>query len=359
MTQRINSQWYFYFMFDIAIRFVLLNVIRGITVDTFSELRVAKIEKTRDIMETCFICGLDKQIFDRDKASRGFRAHIKKEHNMWNYLYFIIYIWEQDKDDDDGLEQYVRRCIDSNDISWLPTNKAICLTVQEDDEGDKTRKVFQHDVNNLEHNFVTRLTDCQSVMYSKIAQVEAILMLSNPTIKPTASNILTHSPSQEAPETPHLLQRTDTNAHQGASSSQQLIIEINEISGLTFASRMLDTISCVVRSACGMTIVKANHVMHRANAPSLVLFDPCQVVVVKNYHPEKSGDDVVSIQVARGISGSDANIFVGCLNVSVQDLAAADGSALTKAFEARVQNSTCRGYVTMGVEVVMTQSEVE
>ena len=40
MYQRLDlNQWMFGFFFDIAIHFVLLNVIRGITVDTFSELR--------------------------------------------------------------------------------------------------------------------------------------------------------------------------------------------------------------------------------------------------------------------------------------------------------------------------------
>lgn len=51
---------------------------------------------------------------------------------MWDYLKFIIYIWEQDKDDDDGLEQYVRRCIEANDISWFPINKSLDLVVEEE-----------------------------------------------------------------------------------------------------------------------------------------------------------------------------------------------------------------------------------
>jgi hypothetical protein len=46
---------------------------------------------------------------------------------MWNYLYFIFYLWEQDKDDDDGLEQYVRRMVDDEKISWFPINNAMSL----------------------------------------------------------------------------------------------------------------------------------------------------------------------------------------------------------------------------------------
>jgi hypothetical protein len=40
------------------------------------------------------------------------------DHNIWNYMYFIFLLWEQDKDDDDGLEQYVRRAINKSEIVW-------------------------------------------------------------------------------------------------------------------------------------------------------------------------------------------------------------------------------------------------
>ena len=33
----------------------------------------------------------------------------------------------QDQDDDDGLELYVRQCLESDDLSWLPMDKALCL----------------------------------------------------------------------------------------------------------------------------------------------------------------------------------------------------------------------------------------
>jgi inositol 1,4,5-triphosphate receptor type 3 len=73
---------------------------------------VEKLERNRDTLEVCFICGINKQVFDRaSDEPEGFKTHIKVDHNMWNYLYFIFMLWEQDKDDDDGLEQYVRRAI--------------------------------------------------------------------------------------------------------------------------------------------------------------------------------------------------------------------------------------------------------
>ena len=105
---------------------ILLNVIFGIIIDTFGSLRNAKAVRERDTSELCFICGIEKQIFDRaSDEPNGFLTHIKIDHNMWNYLYFIVLLWEQDKDDDDGLELYVRRAIEADEITWFPIRKAM------------------------------------------------------------------------------------------------------------------------------------------------------------------------------------------------------------------------------------------
>jgi hypothetical protein len=350
MTQRLNNEWLFYFAFDVAIRFVLLNVIRGITVDTFSELREEKLERLKDTFETCFICGMDKQVFDRDKASRGFTAHIRSEHNMWNYLYFIIYIWEQDKDDDDGLEQFVRRSIDSNDISWLPTNKAMCLSESEDNDEEITRKLFQRDVANLQANFTAKISDFQTGIFTKIMEIEGLMMLDNPGMVQMTSSILAKQASQEEGEPPIVaVQRSDSNMN--PPTGKRVMIEISEISGLSFSSRTLDSMTCVVRSQAGVERLEASHVMHRANAPSLILFDPVHIVVDDNYEASKQ-DGVVTIQIARGVSGGEANVYVGSLNVSIKELVQADGSILQKSFEGRVLSSTCRGYLTIAVTIV-------
>merc|ERR1711988_295477 len=55
---------------------------------------------------------------------------------MWNYLSFIIFIWEQDRDDDDGLELYVRRMLEKGETVWFPSGKALCL--QTDEELEET-----------------------------------------------------------------------------------------------------------------------------------------------------------------------------------------------------------------------------
>jgi len=120
-----------YFVFVLV---VLLNVVFGIIIDTFSELRQKKMERLSDTFGTCFICGQAKEIFDKAAASpHGFKEHIVNDHKMWNYVFFMIFIWEQDQDDDDGLELYVRNLIRDNDIQWFPLNQALTLVTESAD----------------------------------------------------------------------------------------------------------------------------------------------------------------------------------------------------------------------------------
>jgi hypothetical protein len=150
---------------------ILLNVIFGIIIDTFSSMRVDKLERQKDTAELCFICGINKQIFDRaSDEPDGFKTHIKVDHNMWNYLYFIFMLWEQDKDDDDGLEQYVRRAIDAKEITWFPIRKAMRLE-QVDSPADLLRGDLKDSVTTTKAHLTHKFDEFQgdvNVMFDQL-----------------------------------------------------------------------------------------------------------------------------------------------------------------------------------------------
>jgi hypothetical protein len=129
----LSARFIMDFAFFAFVIIILMNIIFGIIIDTFSELREAKQERVDDTEGTCFICGIDKNIFD-SKGAEVYPKHISKEHNMWAYLKFMILIWKQDKDDDDGLEQYVRMQLEAGSLDWLPAGKALCLDEDHEDE---------------------------------------------------------------------------------------------------------------------------------------------------------------------------------------------------------------------------------
>lgn len=54
----------------------------------------------------CFICGLERELFDR-KSDEGFINHTTHEHNMWNYVFYIAYLYNKDSSEFNGVETYI------------------------------------------------------------------------------------------------------------------------------------------------------------------------------------------------------------------------------------------------------------
>ena len=53
--------------------------------------------------------------------------HIYLEHNLYNYLHFIIYIRSMESQECNGLEKHVKDLINKNNHSFIPIEQAICL----------------------------------------------------------------------------------------------------------------------------------------------------------------------------------------------------------------------------------------
>ena len=113
------------FSYYLIVITVLLNVIFGIIIDTFSELRTSAAQKTTAMENTCFICGVDRFTFETQGS--GFKRHITEDHNMWNYLFMIVYLREMDKTEYNGWEQYVANKLKARDLSFFPVNAALVL----------------------------------------------------------------------------------------------------------------------------------------------------------------------------------------------------------------------------------------
>ncbi len=58
----------------------------GIIIDTFGSRKDALLEKKEDMKSFCFVCGINREKLERSRD--GFFNHIKKDHYMWNYLFY-------------------------------------------------------------------------------------------------------------------------------------------------------------------------------------------------------------------------------------------------------------------------------
>eukprot|EP00043_Microstomoeca_roanoka_P019214 m.213666 g.213666 ORF g.213666 m.213666 type:complete len:2617 (+) comp16958_c0_seq4:400-8250(+) len=116
--------------FFILITTIGLNVVFGIIVDSFSELRDEKYQ-TQEIMESeCFICGL--KAFDFERNGNGYEAHVRHEHRMWDYVAFFLHLEGKEKTDYTSHEQYVYEQYDKLEYAFFPVNHALSLEGRRD-----------------------------------------------------------------------------------------------------------------------------------------------------------------------------------------------------------------------------------
>lgn len=77
--------------FHIFVKVILLNILFGIIIDTFAQLRENKKFIDMDKKNKCFICNFDRFTFDK-MSEGGFERHIAKDHNLWNYVFYIVHL---------------------------------------------------------------------------------------------------------------------------------------------------------------------------------------------------------------------------------------------------------------------------
>ncbi|XP_069048844.1 inositol 1,4,5-trisphosphate-gated calcium channel ITPR2 isoform X2 [Lepisosteus oculatus] len=143
-------------LFFFIVIIIVLNLIFGVIIDTFADLRSEKQRKEEILKTTCFICGLERDKFDNKTVS--FEEHIKSEHNMWHYLYFIVLVKVKDPTEYTGPESYVAQMIMEKNLDWFPRMRAMSLVSNEGDSEQNEIRILQEKLDNT----VTLVTQLSS-----------------------------------------------------------------------------------------------------------------------------------------------------------------------------------------------------
>jgi len=102
-----------------------MNLLFGIIIDSFKELRDKKTQIELDKTNMCFICGKPKDDFN--KRGKGFEHHIKYEHNLIRYLDYLYYLTRKEKTEYTGIESTISEKISRDKTDWFPKNAALSL----------------------------------------------------------------------------------------------------------------------------------------------------------------------------------------------------------------------------------------
>lgn len=179
-------------LFFFIVIIIVLNLIFGVIIDTFADLRSEKQQKELILKNTCFICGLNRSAFDNKTVS--FEEHIKCEHNMWHYLYFIVLVKVKDPTEFTGPESYVYAMVKDRNLEWFPRLRAMSLAADEG-EGEqielRTLQAQLEKTQALVANLSQQLTELKDQMTEQRKQKQRIGLLNS------TSAYLQHLPAQQ------------------------------------------------------------------------------------------------------------------------------------------------------------------
>ena len=130
-------------LFFMIVNIILLNIIFGIIIDTFADLRTQKEGVAEDMANNCFICNINRSEFERAKVD--YQKHLKYEHNTWNYFRYLLHIKDKDPREYNGVEAYVAQCVKNDWLDWFPVQTATALQENTTDHVSKESEKMSPD----------------------------------------------------------------------------------------------------------------------------------------------------------------------------------------------------------------------
>ena len=138
--------WRFFYdeLGNLMLKILIVNMISGIIIDNFASLRKSETDMIYDMNNICTICSLkkDKIIKVYKNYGKDYDTHQKTDHSVFNYIFYIIYLYKKEKTELNGMESYIyESAFIQKDITWFPIKKLYIakpeeLDIDSDEEDD-------------------------------------------------------------------------------------------------------------------------------------------------------------------------------------------------------------------------------
>ena len=122
---RLVNDMIFYIIVDI----LLIYMINGIIISSFSQLGDETQQREDDIENKCFICSVDK--FSLEKNKKKLDDHIKFKHKLKNYIYYLVNLKFINKKDMDSDQTNIANKVKVKDIGFFPIKKKKSNSLEE------------------------------------------------------------------------------------------------------------------------------------------------------------------------------------------------------------------------------------
>ena len=98
---------------------VMIDLIFGIILGTFSQMREQERKKEIDRVNHCFICHDTRA--NVEKKDEDFTKHRESKHNLWNYVNYMLYLEFTPFYSLNAINNYARVNLDEKNIGFLPS----------------------------------------------------------------------------------------------------------------------------------------------------------------------------------------------------------------------------------------------
>ena len=98
---------------------IMIDLVFGIILGTFSEMREEERLSDNDKINHCFMCHITREIIEKKKED--FQYHREKRHNLWTYVDYMIFLKFSELRSLNAINLFARMNLDNKNICFLPS----------------------------------------------------------------------------------------------------------------------------------------------------------------------------------------------------------------------------------------------
>ena len=98
---------------------IMIDLVFGIILGTFSDMREKERKHDSDKINNCFICHINRETVEKRKED--FKFHRDKKHYLWNYVDYMIFLKFSQLHDLNAMNSFARHNLDLKNICFLPS----------------------------------------------------------------------------------------------------------------------------------------------------------------------------------------------------------------------------------------------
>jgi hypothetical protein len=114
---------------------IMIDLIFGIILGTFSEMREEERKHDNDRINHCFICHITREIIE--KKREDFKFHRNEKHFLWKYVEYMIFLKFSDMHELNAFNSFAKINLDKKNSCFLPS----CL--DDFDKNDTVEEIIQ------------------------------------------------------------------------------------------------------------------------------------------------------------------------------------------------------------------------